>query len=75
MALSNPRVTITAETIIDGTRAASYTALLDLTNPTNKKVTLNVVHADDSHKVDTRADQEKFEEKVYPILDQITWPV
>ena len=70
--LSNQRGTITAETLIDGTRAASYTALLDLTN---RKVTLNVVHADDSYKETTRADQEKFEEKVYPILDQITWPV
>ena len=70
--LSNQRVTITAETLIDGTRAASYTALLDLTN---RKVTLNVVHADDSYKETTRADQEEFEEKVYPILDQITWPV
>ena len=70
--LSNQRVTITAETIIEGTRAASYTALLDLTN---KKVTLNVVHADNINKDTTRADQEKFEEKVYPILDQITWPV
>ena len=70
--LSNQRVTITAETLIDGTRAASYTALLDLTN---RKVTLNVVHTDDNYKKTTRADQEKFEEKVYPILDQITWPV
>ena len=30
--LSNKRVIITAETLIDGTRAASYTALLDLTS-------------------------------------------
>ena len=72
MALSNKRVTITAETLIDGTRAASYTALLDLTN---RKITLNVVHADENHKDATRADQEKFEAKAYPILDQITWPV
>ena len=67
--LSNQRVTITAETLNGSTRAASYTALLDLTN---KKVTLNVVHADDSYKETTRADQEEFETYAYSILDQIS---
>lgn len=70
--LSNPRVTVTAETLNGSTRAASYTALLDLTN---NKITLNVVHADDSYKETTRDDQEKFENNAYSILDQINWQV
>ena len=67
--LSNKRVTITAETLNGSTRAASYTALLDTTN---RKITLNVVHADDSYKETTRADQEQFETYAYSILDQIS---
>ena len=43
--------------------------LLDLTN---KKVTLNVVHADDSYKETTSADQEEVETYAYSILDQIS---
>lgn len=66
--LSNTRITITSETLNGSTRAASYTALLDLTN---KKVTLNIVHSDDNFKETTREDQENFEAYAYSVLDQI----
>ena len=67
--LNNKRINISAETLEGTTRVATYLASLDVAT---KKITLTVVHADDSYKETTRADQEEFETYAYAVLDQIS---
>ena len=72
MALSNKRLTIIAESVVDDEKIASYGAILDLNN---LELSLSNRHIDKeackTHRDIVRADQAEFEDYAYMIQDQL----
>ena len=70
--LSNTRITIVADTVVDEAKIASFGAILNLDN---MELSLTTRHIDKeackTHKEIVRADQAEFEDYAYALQDQL----
>lgn len=70
--LSNTRITIVADTVVDEAKIASFGAILNLDN---MELSLTTRHIDKEackvHKEIVRADQAEFEDYAYALQDQL----
>lgn len=72
MALTNNRLTIVAETVVDDVKIASYGAILDLNTMGMSLSTRNIdEHACKIYRDTVRADRAEFEDFAYEVQEKI----